>query len=141
MCRGSTWSAPRPVTGGGPQGSILGVFLFNLTTDDLEEGTPFVLQAERPEPEEDWNEFYRARPDPISYNPGWAGADALDRAADGQADEPDAEESDVDDSFCSAKSGGDDSFHSAISTLPDDHFSSTPRVGATPMHGPCPYRL
>ena len=34
---GSTWSSPKDVFGGCPQGSILGVFLFNLTTDDLED--------------------------------------------------------------------------------------------------------
>ena len=33
-----TWSEERPVHGGCPQGSILGVFLFNVTTDDLEDG-------------------------------------------------------------------------------------------------------
>ena len=30
---GSTWSEPREVTGGYPQESILGVMLFNITTD------------------------------------------------------------------------------------------------------------
>ena len=32
---GASWSAPRPVNGGVPQGSILGVFLYNMATDDL----------------------------------------------------------------------------------------------------------
>ena len=34
---GSAWSTPRPVYGGVPQGSILGVMLFNVSTDDLED--------------------------------------------------------------------------------------------------------
>ena len=37
---GSEWSQLKRVDGGCPQGSILGVFLFNITTDDLED--PFV---------------------------------------------------------------------------------------------------
>ena len=32
------WSEPKKITGGVPQGSILGVILFNLTTDDLDAG-------------------------------------------------------------------------------------------------------
>ena len=34
---GNSWSDPLPVSGGCPQGSILGVPLFNTTTDDLED--------------------------------------------------------------------------------------------------------
>lgn len=34
---GSAWSKPRPVNGGVPQESILGVLLFNITTDNLED--------------------------------------------------------------------------------------------------------
>ena len=45
---GQTWSDPRDVTGGCPQGSILGVFLFNVTTDDLEEGSAHVSSPGAP---------------------------------------------------------------------------------------------
>ena len=34
---GQEWSDPLSINGGCPQGSILGVFLFNITTEDLEE--------------------------------------------------------------------------------------------------------
>ena len=34
---GNNWSVERPVHGGVPQGSILGVLLFNVTTDNLED--------------------------------------------------------------------------------------------------------
>ena len=55
----STWSEPREVTGGCPQGSILGVMLFNITTDDLEEDSDYVLSSFRPEvnpPDDDSSE-------------------------------------------------------------------------------------
>ena len=56
---GSTYSEPRPINGGSPQGSILGNYLFCLTTDKLGEkdddeetqepqanGTPLPLRRE-----------------------------------------------------------------------------------------------
>ena len=39
---GNCWSSCRPINGGVPQGSILGVMLFNVTVDDLEEGSSHV---------------------------------------------------------------------------------------------------
>ena len=48
---GESWSAPRPVHGGVPQGSILGVMLFNVTTETLEEGLDLdTLSGEELEP-------------------------------------------------------------------------------------------
>ena len=47
---GSTWSNPCSVNGGCPQGSILRVFLFNLTTDDLEDESEYVDVARRIDP-------------------------------------------------------------------------------------------
>ena len=42
---GSSWSVPLPVTGGCPQGSVLGVDLFNTTTDCLEDD--FILHEKQ----------------------------------------------------------------------------------------------
>ena len=52
---GNSWSPPMPVFGGAPQGSILGVMLFNCSIDDLEEGTVVtpVLDGVGDETEED----------------------------------------------------------------------------------------
>ena len=44
---GEAMSKPREVHGGCPQGSILGVFLFNATVDDLESGCEDLEQEER----------------------------------------------------------------------------------------------
>ena len=59
---GSSWSVPRNVTGGCPQGSILGVFLFNVTTDDLEDDSAYTSDPGAPCPEID-EQFHHAPPD------------------------------------------------------------------------------
>ena len=71
---GSSWSGKRGVTGGCPQGSILGVSLFNTTTDDLEDD---FLEEERREIPDDsnnplegnrpsWTEDHQRAPRPLT---------------------------------------------------------------------------
>ena len=60
---GSARSLPRQVSGGCPQGSILGVLPFNITTDNLEEDSPYMSAVSRPEvawAEEDDDSFFAA---------------------------------------------------------------------------------
>ena len=46
---GQSWSDPLEVFGGAPQGSILGVMLFNCSIDDLEAGSPLVRGGQEEE--------------------------------------------------------------------------------------------
>ena len=76
----STWSRPRPVTGGCPQGSILGVLLFNLTTDDLEDGSSYVAAVDRPPvglDEEEEEDFEAVQPEGRAWGDpdGWGDSD------------------------------------------------------------------
>ena len=104
---GQSWSTPRPVTGGCPQGSILGVFLFNLMTDNLEDGCKNVVPSTRPDvgvvdgKEED--DFHAAK------------ADDPEEAYSGYVRR--IESPDPNDSFVSALSEQDKSFHSAEESL------------------------
>ena len=74
---GSSWSEPKPVTGGCPQGAILGVLLFNLTTDGLEDD--FLEQERRDIPDDDYDPLGDERPqwipppEPLPGSPPWEG--------------------------------------------------------------------
>ena len=59
---GESWSELLAVNGGCPQGSILGVFLFNLTTDDLEDS---FMETERTRLNELPQHYQEPRDDPI----------------------------------------------------------------------------
>ena len=81
---GSAWSSPKPITGGCPQGSILGVFLFNVTVDDLEDGSPYVSDPGAPEPEME-DDFYRV---PADVPDGQDGDDTFHSALSGPLNSP-----------------------------------------------------
>ena len=107
---GSAWSRPRQVTGGCPQGSILGVLLFNITTDDLEDGSTYVSHVDRPEvgipgDDEEDEDFYG----PDADSPAWGAVGPVS---------PDG----INQLTCS-----DNSFHTACSELSsaDDVFESS----------------
>ena len=86
---GSTWSSPRSVTGSVPQGSILGFFLFNETTDDLEENSAYVHCTEAPDRHDS---FYDAPPDrsPGAFSDGSHSSDDSFHSALDVQDDPEA---------------------------------------------------
>lgn len=51
---GTSFSQPRIVLGGVPQGSLLGVMLFNLSIDNFEAGSPDVADYGRRGKSDDW---------------------------------------------------------------------------------------
>ena len=108
------------MTGGCPQGSILVVFVFNIATDELEEGSDYVAPVGRPSPrweeEEEQDSFYNAVPD--TSNP----------------DRPDLWAPDEDGNNQSNSMASDTSFFSARSSLgpgDDDALASTPAADHT----------
>ena len=73
---GNSWSVKRRVNGGVPQGSILGVLLFNMTTDNLEDrenATDVGQAATEPCPpvQNDWLRTSADNYDPSGGGSGW----------------------------------------------------------------------
>ena len=120
---GQEWSVPKEVHGGCPQGSILGVFLFNVTTDDLEEDSTFVSDPGRPEIMQDDGFLNAPADNPEDNMPSDFQADDgevfSDAASTGSSSE---------DSFYSARSG--DSIGSGIpfTSSPQDRPPSSPDI-------------
>ena len=124
---GQSWSQPRSVTGGCPQGSILGVFLFNITTDDLEDGSSFTSSpgapmATGPAGEDECESDLDAPADNPEdhYRPGWDRRSSGDASDESGWGEQESGESD---------STGSDTFHTARSSLSaSDVLASTPQL-------------
>ena len=124
---GREWSTLREVHGGCPQGSILGVFLFNVTTDDLEEESAYVSDPGRPELATD-DGFLNAKAD----NPEDIYLPRSQEILSGDSDFHDAlteQDSSEDGSFYSASSGDDNVFCSS----PARSSPPSPDAGLSPV--------
>ena len=77
---GSAWSKPLPVEGGCPQGSVLGVWLFNTTTDMLEDEYMLLERRRLRLPEPDHQEEQDPQPPPLPIH-GFAASSPVTAAA------------------------------------------------------------